>query len=91
VAPTSVEKILRVKDAQPPADIRDRAQALIQYAFGDRDDELRTALFEAVEPPPPTEAVAASASNGHGDRLGGTRTVARPRRLLPEPDSTAVH
>jgi FlaA1/EpsC-like NDP-sugar epimerase len=94
VKPTSVEKILRVQDAEPPADIRDRAQALIQYAFGDRDDELRTALFAAVEPAKRLEAVA-SGSNGHGsdgaDGVGSTRTVARPRRSAPELDSTPVH
>ena len=45
---TDVEKILRVVNSPPPADIHDRVGKLLQIAFGDRDDELRKLLFESV-------------------------------------------
>ncbi len=48
VAVTDVDKIFRVVDAHPPADIEERARLLLALAYGDRDDELRTALFDSV-------------------------------------------
>ena len=48
VAPTDVDKILRVADAAPPPGIVDSARALLALALGDRDDELRESLFELV-------------------------------------------
>ena len=45
---TDVDKIFRVMDSRPPEDIEERADRLLQLAFGDRDEELRTALFAAV-------------------------------------------
>jgi FlaA1/EpsC-like NDP-sugar epimerase len=93
---TGVEKILRVKDAEPPANIRNRAQELIQYAFGDRDDELRRALFAAVsaEVPSETPAPDKAAANAHAGSYDGapvSRTFVRSRRGEPLQDSTAVH
>jgi len=48
VEPTDVEKILRVKNFAVPADIQERAHELLQFAFGDQDEELRRRLFAAV-------------------------------------------
>jgi FlaA1/EpsC-like NDP-sugar epimerase len=48
VQPTDVEKIIRVVNSPPPADIHERVGKLLQIAFGDRDEELRKLLFEAV-------------------------------------------
>jgi FlaA1/EpsC-like NDP-sugar epimerase len=45
---TDVDKILRVADAARPTDVAWRANHLLALALGDRDDELRTALFEMV-------------------------------------------
>jgi FlaA1/EpsC-like NDP-sugar epimerase len=45
---TDVEKILRVVNSPPPADILERVSKLLQNAFGDRDEELRNLLFESV-------------------------------------------
>ena len=67
VALTDVDKIFRVADALPPADIEDRARRLLAMAYGDRDDELRAALFDAmasIAPRPVAVAGAASAVAG---------------------------
>ena len=48
VAQTGVDKILRVADAAPPADVTERARRLLQLALGDRDEELRESLFDLV-------------------------------------------
>jgi FlaA1/EpsC-like NDP-sugar epimerase len=53
VQQTDVDKIFRVIDAQGPDDIDERAQRLLQLAFGDRDEELRTMLFASVASGPP--------------------------------------
>jgi FlaA1/EpsC-like NDP-sugar epimerase len=53
VEQTDVDKIFRVIDAQGPDDIDERAQRLLQLAFGDRDEELRTMLFASVASGPP--------------------------------------
>jgi FlaA1/EpsC-like NDP-sugar epimerase len=51
VEPTNVDKILRVADARVPPDVEWRARRLLELALGDRDEELRAALFELVSPP----------------------------------------
>ena len=63
---TDVEKILRVVDARPPDDVRDRAHRLLALAFGEADEELRTSLFEAVnrQPSSPEEPQSESESVG---------------------------
>jgi hypothetical protein len=43
-----VDKILRVVDSHPPTDVADRARRLLELALGDRDDQLRVALFDLV-------------------------------------------
>jgi FlaA1/EpsC-like NDP-sugar epimerase len=48
VATTDVDKIYRVVDARPPGDIEARAGHLLALAYGDRDVELRTALFDSI-------------------------------------------
>ncbi|HLO34620.1 MAG TPA: nucleoside-diphosphate sugar epimerase/dehydratase [Candidatus Deferrimicrobium sp.] len=48
VEETGVDKILRVADATPPHDVVARARMLLELALGDRDGELRTALFDTV-------------------------------------------
>lgn len=48
VEPTDVTKILRVEDTPPPDDVTDRAKKLLAKAFGQAEDELREALFDAV-------------------------------------------
>jgi FlaA1/EpsC-like NDP-sugar epimerase len=53
VEKTQVDKILRVADAVPPADVVARARRLLELALGDRDDELRPALFDVVSDWPP--------------------------------------
>jgi FlaA1/EpsC-like NDP-sugar epimerase len=45
---TGVDKIFRVVDSAAPEDIDERVRALLPMAFGDRDDELRAALFASV-------------------------------------------
>ncbi len=49
VEPTEVDKILRVPDSAPPADVVASAQKLLELALGDRDEDLRTTLFEMIE------------------------------------------
>ena len=48
VEPTSVAKILRVKDAARPPAILDRVRPLLELAFGEQEDRLRAELLEAV-------------------------------------------
>jgi len=48
VEPTGLDKILRVTDAASPRDVAARAQLLLELALGDRDAELRKAVFELV-------------------------------------------
>ena len=48
VGPTEVDKILRVADAAPPPDVVADAYHLLSLALGDRDDDLRAALFEMI-------------------------------------------
>ena len=60
VATTDVEKIYRVVDARPPADIEARAGHLLALAYGDRDQELRAALFDSISASAPASHVAAS-------------------------------
>jgi FlaA1/EpsC-like NDP-sugar epimerase len=68
VQATDVEKIIRVVNSPPPADIHERVGKLLQIAFGDRDEELRRLLFESVSvgvegsPVPVTKAASAVAS-----------------------------
>ena len=54
VALTDVDKIFRVVDARAPEDIEERARRLLALAYGDRDDELRAALFNSVASRAPT-------------------------------------
>jgi FlaA1/EpsC-like NDP-sugar epimerase len=48
VEDTGVDKILRVVEAVPPIDVAARARRLLELALGDRDEELRAALFDLV-------------------------------------------
>ena len=48
VEQTEVDKLLRVAEALPPRDVVARARRLLELALGDRDEELRAALFELV-------------------------------------------
>ncbi len=57
---TEVDKILRVAEAIPPLDVSSRARLLLELALGDRDNELRTTLFELVSNWPPKVAGAAA-------------------------------
>jgi FlaA1/EpsC-like NDP-sugar epimerase len=45
---TDVDKILRVADTAAPPELIASARRLLELALGDRDDDLRTALFEIV-------------------------------------------
>jgi hypothetical protein len=45
---TEVDKILRVANTAPPPELVASARRLLELALGDRDDDLRTALFEIV-------------------------------------------
>ena len=63
VEKTAVEKILRVADAVPPADVPTRARRLLELALGDRDEELRAALFEMVTTWPTSSADARSGAS----------------------------
>jgi Predicted nucleoside-diphosphate sugar epimerases len=65
VEQTDVDKIFRVMDSRPPEDIEQRAHKLLQLAFGDRDGELKTLLFDSVASATPAndEADAASAAD----------------------------
>ena len=89
---TDVEKILRVVNSPPPADIHDRVGKLLQIAFGDRDEELRKLLFESVavsadDAPAAPERPAASADDDRPSAL----TPARDDRLAAATDmDTAV-
>ena len=58
VVQTDVDKIFRVMDSRPPEDIEERADRLLQLAYGDRDEELRTALFASVATPEPPRLTA---------------------------------
>ena len=48
VQATSVDKILRVADTAPPADMAARAGQLLTLALGDRDEELILTLFKMI-------------------------------------------
>jgi FlaA1/EpsC-like NDP-sugar epimerase len=50
VVSTGVDKLLRVINADAPADVSARARDLLARALGDTDDELRQALFDVVSP-----------------------------------------
>ena len=50
VEQTDVDKIFRVMDSRPPEDIEERADRLLQLAYGDRDEELRTASSPRSRP-----------------------------------------
>jgi FlaA1/EpsC-like NDP-sugar epimerase len=63
VATTDVDKIFRVVDARPPDDIEARAGHLLALAYGDRDDELRAALFDSIASRTPVSEAAAAASD----------------------------
>ena len=78
VAETDVDKILRVADAVPPADVVARARRLLELALGDRDDELRPALFDLVSNWP--LKVADPVPVGPAGRAG---PAADPRRAAP--------
>jgi FlaA1/EpsC-like NDP-sugar epimerase len=56
---TAVDKILRVADAASPPNLVASARRLLELALGDRDDDLRTALFELVGGWPVSVAVGA--------------------------------
>jgi len=71
VALTDVDKIFRVVDARPPDDIEERARRLLALAYGDRDEELRTALFASVASKAPMSHVAAASSD-----VGGRPAIA---------------
>jgi FlaA1/EpsC-like NDP-sugar epimerase len=71
VALTDVDKIFRVVDARPPEDIEERARRLLALAYGDRDDELRAALFDSVASRAPMGQVAAASSE-----TGSLRAIA---------------
>ncbi len=65
VATTDVDKIYRVVDTRPPDDIEARARRLLELAYGDRDQELRAALFDSIAASAPaTHAAAASSDPG---------------------------
>ncbi|GAC1671863.1 MAG: hypothetical protein NVS9B8_14860 [Candidatus Limnocylindrales bacterium] len=66
-------------DAAPPFDIADRARRLLGLALGDRDDELRLALFASVTAWPPSADVAdrsPAESSPHTYRDRETRDLA---------------
>jgi FlaA1/EpsC-like NDP-sugar epimerase len=70
VTRTDIDKIFRVIDSKGPDDIEERARRLLQMAFGDRDDELKTALFDSIAPKKsPTSEVAAVASDFDGPAI----------------------
>ena len=62
VALTDVDKIFRVVDVRSPDDIEARARRLLALAYGDRDEELRTALFDSVASKAPISHAAAAPS-----------------------------
>jgi hypothetical protein len=84
---TEVDKIIRVQDAPAPTDIEDRARKLLALAYGDRDRELRTLLFESVASALPLDgtAVAAPAVDGQAGipATAGTTALAAPARAKP--------
>jgi len=73
VEQTEVDKILRVAEAMPPSDVAIRARRLLELALGDRDAELRTALFELVSRWPVPATVA------EPDRVDGVPVMAADR------------
>ena len=77
VAQTGVDKILRVADAAPPADVTSLARGLLELALGDRDVELRESLFRIVTNWPVPSSVEAVAPAGP------------PPSLIPAPDGLA--
>jgi FlaA1/EpsC-like NDP-sugar epimerase len=78
VEQTEVDKILRVAEAMPPTDVAIRARRLLELALGDRDEELRTALFELVSrwPVPADER---SVAAPEPDRVEGVPVMAADR------------
>jgi FlaA1/EpsC-like NDP-sugar epimerase len=99
VAPTQVDKILRVNEAVPPADVSSRARRLLELALGDRDDELRTTLFELVSNWPPERQIAveaappvpvmAEASPAH-DETGAVEEPAHAGRSIDAGDAVPI-
>jgi hypothetical protein len=89
---TEVPKIARVLDPQPPPDVRSVVENLLSMADGDREVELREALFAAIsirEDGPRVEAegraaniVSFPAMNGRN----GTRPASSPGRATAEAD-----
>jgi FlaA1/EpsC-like NDP-sugar epimerase len=73
VGDTDVSKIRRVFDPQPPPDVRSVVNELATMAGGDREIELREALFAAVAiratPEPPRSTVAEDARTTVGAGL----------------------
>ncbi len=66
VALTDVDKIFRVVDVRSPDDIEERARRLLALAYGDRDEELRTALFDSVASKAPIRRAAAISTDVEG-------------------------
>jgi FlaA1/EpsC-like NDP-sugar epimerase len=79
VEPTEVEKIRRVADAGPPPDVSERAHCLLELALGDRDEELRAALFELVGSwPPRVTAAQAPGAERDNDSAGDPASSPQP-------------
>jgi FlaA1/EpsC-like NDP-sugar epimerase len=81
VQATDVEKIIRVVNSPPPADIHERVSKLLQIAFGDRDEELRRLLFESVSvavegSPAPVTRAALPVASGRAAATDGRESAA---------------
>jgi FlaA1/EpsC-like NDP-sugar epimerase len=98
VRDTEVPKIWRVLDPQPPPDVRRVVERLLSFADGDREAELRDALFEAVtirDRPPVVNAfedeaivsIPARPRADHADRMVDLAADdASPEQLTLRPD-----
>jgi FlaA1/EpsC-like NDP-sugar epimerase len=67
---TGVDKILRVAESAPPSEVEEHARRLLELALGDRDEELRTSLFEIVTAQP--------TATGDGEAAATRREAAPP-------------
>ena len=85
VQPTEVTKVLRAGADAPPSDVRYRVAELLGLAAGERDDELREALFGLVASVTGgrIEEEGAPRPVGPGEGVAGTtgRHQADPRQL----------
>jgi len=88
---TEVDKILRVTDTAAPPELIASARRLLELALGDRDDDLRTALFEIVGGwPVSVEDDAATDSTGpRHTRWQPPMAAARTAPSAPEPAASS--